>query len=260
MTAVLKVTNLRRRFGSIVVANDLNVSIARSSVVAVIGTNGAGKTTFVNMLTGYIRPDSGRIRFESSDIVGLPPRSIHRLGISRSFQVAQLFPSMTAIEALTYAFALAEQRGVGLLNSFSTPAREKCCIDLLDSYHIGNYRNALVRTLPQGPRKLLDIAIAMASKPSLLLLDEPTSGISSAEKFPIMDTIITPLRASGVTIVFVEHDMSIVSRYVERVLAFDSGSIIADGSPIEVFDDHEVRARITGGHFPGGSDQGARHA
>jgi branched-chain amino acid transport system ATP-binding protein len=253
MNAILSVRDLEKTFGSIVAARDISIDIPALQTVGIIGANGAGKTTFINMITGYLRPSKGTIRFEDRDITGHSSREIVRLGISRSFQVAQIFPSLTVFENICAAAAIARGPANALahalrpLRSPDTLAEAEAAIEL---FRIAAYRDARAATLPQGVRKLLDIAMAVVGWPRMLLLDEPTSGISIEEKFTLMDVIMTALKSRKITVLFVEHDMEIVARFADRVLAFYDGTVIADGAPAEALADPRVRTFISGTKAP----------
>ncbi len=246
MAIVLEARGLNKTFGAVTAASDINVAVEKDSVVGLIGSNGAGKTTFINMVTGYLKPTSGAILFDGRDITPLSPRLITRLGICRSFQIPQLFASLTVYDNL--------MTGVGVVYSGggwsdSTPLEgtpEQAVETMLERFGLTAYRDKKASMLPEGVRKLLDIAMAMAVKPKVLLLDEPTSGVSADEKFGLMDMVMEAVRAQGVTVLFVEHDMEIVGRYTQRILAFYEGRIIADGEPAKVLADAEVRKYVTG--------------
>jgi branched-chain amino acid transport system ATP-binding protein len=249
MTAILSVRDLEKTFGAIVAARDITLDVPAQQTVGIIGANGAGKTTFINMITGHLRPSKGTIRFEDRDITGRPSRDITRLGISRSFQVAQIFPSLTVFENMCAAAAVgagsdgAFARVLAPLKSPATLADADAGIEL---FRIAPYRNALASALPQGVRKLLDIAMAVVGSPRLLLLDEPTSGISVEEKFGVMDVVMSALKRRKLTVLFVEHDMEIVTRFADRVLAFYDGTVIADGAPAVALANPRVQALISG--------------
>jgi branched-chain amino acid transport system ATP-binding protein len=249
MTSILVVRDLEKAFGNVVAARDISLEVPPQQTVGIIGANGAGKTTFVNMITGHLRPSKGSIAFEDRDITGLPSRAITRLGISRSFQVAQIFPSLTVLDNLCAAAAIAHG-SEGVLGCAITPLRSPRTLAeaeaLIELFQIARFRDSRATTLPQGVRKLLDIGMAMASWPRLLLLDEPTSGISIEEKFDIMDVVMSALRTRKITVLFVEHDMEIVARFAERVLAFYDGTLIADGTPDETLGDPRVQMLIGG--------------
>jgi branched-chain amino acid transport system ATP-binding protein len=232
-----------------IAARDITVSLPAQQTVGVIGSNGAGKTTFINMVTGHLRPTHGAIHFEDRDITGLPSRTIKAMGISRSFQVAQIFPSLTAFDNICVAAAIGHAPK-HVMGHVWTPLRSPEAVSeaetLLDLFAIRRYRDTLAVTLPQGVRKLLDIGMAVAGSPRLLLLDEPTSGISIEEKFDLMQVIMSALRNRKITVLFVEHDMEIVERFAERVLAFYDGTVIADGTPAATLADERIQTLISG--------------
>ena len=249
MNAVLKVRNLQKSFGAVVAAKDINVTVQENEIIGIIGANGAGKTTFVNMVTGYLKPTSGEIEFAGKNILGLPPREITCLGISRSFQVPQVFSSENVFDNLLMAYAIAEETGIGLLSPLHNEERAQRVENHLKRYQISQYRNSAASTLPQGVRKLLDIAMAAVRNPTILMLDEPTSGISAEEKFDLMDIIMEALRQDETTVLFIEHDMEIVERYVSRVLAFYQGEIICDAPTTEALIDPGVREFVIGEEY-----------
>ncbi len=249
MTPILSVRDLGKRFGSIVAARDITLDVPAEQTVGVIGANGAGKTTFINMITGHLRPSRGSIRFEDRDITGRPSREITRLGVSRSFQVAQIFPSLTVFENVAAAAAIAAgPAGIwaSALLPLDTPATRAAADTAMELFGIERYRNVRAATLPQGARKLLDIAMAVVGRPRVLLLDEPTSGISIEEKFDVMEVVMAALKSRRLTVLFVEHDMEIVARFADRVLAFYDGTVIADGAPATALADPRVQTLISG--------------
>jgi branched-chain amino acid transport system ATP-binding protein len=248
-TAILEVRDLEKTFGSLVAARDINVSVPAHQTVGVIGANGAGKTTFINMITGHLTPSKGSIRFEDMDITGKPSREITRLGISRSFQVAQIFPTLTVFENMCIAAAIAHRKA-GLFGSIATAVHSSAATAEAEAaiglFQIGRYRDVTANALPQGVRKLLDIGMAVAGSPRLLLLDEPTSGISIEEKFDLMNVVMSALKIRKITVLFVEHDMEIVAKFADRVLAFYDGTVIADGTAHETLDNPRVQELISG--------------
>jgi len=235
MSAILVCEALHKSFGAVSAAADVSLSFERESVTSLIGANGAGKTTFLNMVTGYLRPDSGRIRFEGRELVGLDPRRITALGVSRSFQIPQLFHSLSVRENLLVAEGIA-----------AAERAEEATDEVLGRFNLAQYGAQPAALLPEGVRKLLDVAMALVAKPKVLLLDEPTSGVAADEKYGIMDLVMGAVRGQGVTVLFVEHDMDIVSRYSGRVVAFYDGRVIADGEPGKVLGDAEVRRYVIG--------------
>lgn len=249
MAVILDARGLEKSFGAVTAASNINVAVEQDAVVGLIGSNGAGKTTFLNMVTGYLKPTAGTIHFEGRDITPLAPREITRLGICRSFQIPQLFNTMSVLDNLLVGVGIVAAAGSkwGTRNSgYDNPVR---AVDtMLEQFGLGSYRNRQAGLLPEGTRKLLDIAMAMVVRPRILLLDEPTSGVSADEKFVLMDMVMAAVREHKVTVLFVEHDMDVVARYTDRVLAFYEGRIIADGAPAKVLDDIEVRRFVIGSH------------
>ncbi|MDH4174219.1 MAG: ABC transporter ATP-binding protein [Betaproteobacteria bacterium] len=243
---LLEVRDLHKKFGAVTAASNINVSFAAGETVGIIGANGAGKTTFVNMITGYLPPSYGTILYRGADITRRPPRDIARLGICRSFQVSQVFTSLSVIENLLTAVAIASSPGLAMLRPLRRPELLERAEVILERYRIAQHRDQLASDLSQGARKLLDIAMAVVSAPRVLLLDEPTSGISSEEKTALMDVVMEALKQDQMTILFIEHDMEIVERYVDRVLAFYQGEIICDAPPAEALRDAKVLEYVIG--------------
>ena len=235
MNPILAAAGLWKSFGAVTAASDVTLSFERESVASLIGANGAGKTTFLNLVTGYLKPDRGSIRFDGRELTGHTPREITGLGICRSFQVPQLFQSLSVRENLLVAEGIAAAERI-----------EEATEGVLEGFGLAQYAGQAAGQLPEGIRKLLDVAMALVARPKVLLLDEPTSGVAADEKFGIMDLVMGAVRGQGVTVLFVEHDMDIVSRYAERVVAFYDGRVIADGEPGRVLGDAEVRRHVIG--------------
>lgn len=231
--AIIKASGLKKQFGTIYAARNITVNIEEKTITGLIGTNGAGKTTFVNMLTGYLQPDEGTIEYQGQNIIGKSPREVTRLGVARSFQIPQLFVTHSALQNVEIA--------LGVVKKPITDA-----MAVLKSFGLEEYAHLAAGTLPEGIRKLLDIALAMVAEPKVLLLDEPTSGVASDEKFAIMEKVMEAIRSAGVTALFVEHDMEIIERYSDRVLAFYDGAILAEGLAGEVLQHEKVLEYIIG--------------
>jgi branched-chain amino acid transport system ATP-binding protein len=244
-TPLLSARGLGKKFGAVVAAEDLCIDIEVGQRLSIIGSNGAGKTTFVNMVTGYLKPDAGCIELDGQDITQLTHQGIAGMGICRSFQIPQLCLELTVLENLLVAVGAADGRLSLWRPAANKVWRERAQV-LLEKFALQADANRQVFELAGGVRKLLDIAMALARAPRLLLLDEPTSGVSADEKFPAMERVMEALQGEAATIVFVEHDMDIVMRFSERVIAFYSGRVIADGPPAEVMANLEVRRYITG--------------
>ena len=246
MTIALETRGLNKTFGAVSAAVDINISIEEKEVVGIIGANGAGKTTFINMITGYLKPSSGSIFYQDREITRLIPRELTQIGLRRSFQIPQIFPELSVLDNVMIAkgaISSEKRRFWNPLKSSDTVAE---ALHLLERYDIVQFRDQNVSNLSQGVRKLLDIAMAIVGDTSVLMLDEPTSGVSVEEKFDIMDILMSSLKDDNITVLFVEHDIEIVERYSERVIAFVEGMIVADGNPDEVLSDETVRRCIIG--------------
>ena len=245
-TPILQVIDLTKSFGMVTAADGINVAIQGGELVGIVGANGSGKTTFLNIITGYLKPDRGRVLFMGEDRTGLPPRTITKLGIARSFQIPQLYTNLTVLESLLLSLAAQAGKGTEFWQPLYRGRWMQEGEETLDRFGLKAYAHRPVSVLPEGGRKLLDIALSFALKPQLLLLDEPTSGVSIEDKFQVMDTLMKVVEDTRLTTIFVEHDMDVVQRYGRRVLAFDNGRVIADGRPEAVLADPEVRKAVLG--------------
>jgi branched-chain amino acid transport system ATP-binding protein len=246
MTGVLlSAKGIKISFGGVVAADGIDLDVHEGENLAIIGPNGAGKTTFLNISTGYLRPQAGRVSFLGRDITAQLPRTITRLGIARAFQIPQLFLDQTVIENMLIAAASLKGRPSGFKVLSNLPEGVEM-ERLLDLVGVREYGKRKARELPEGQRKLVDIALALALKPRLLLMDEPTSGVASSEKFGIMDILTAALAKERVTSVFVEHDMDVVERYADRVAVWSMGRIQKVGTPAEVLADPKVREHVIG--------------
>jgi len=243
---LLKTAGLSLAFGGVVAADNIDFALAEGERLAVVGQNGAGKTTFINICTGYLKPTSGTVWFDGKDITGQSPRQITRKGLARSFQIPQIFAEHTVRECLL----IAASARAGSLNPWQ-PLDAAVDTDDVDATLelVGLAARAQTRAelLPEGHRKLLDVAMALVLRPRLLIMDEPTSGVSSEEKHQIMATLMHALQERRVTSIFVEHDIDIVRRYASRLAAWIAGRIAADGPPEQVLADPEVVRHVIGG-------------
>jgi len=242
---ILEARDLHLAFSGVKAADGVNVTICEGEFLAVIGPNGSGKTTLLNLCTGYLKPTTGRVYLDGRDITHLSPRAIARRGVARAFQIPQLFSDQTVID--TMMLALAANDGLWtMVRRLDQTARRDEALSLLGLFGLADERNRITSTLPEGHRKLLDIAIALALKPRLLLLDEPTSGVSALERFPLMEALMGALHERKMTALFVEHDMDVVARYARRVLVWNAGNIMAEGHPDDVLKDPDVRRSVVG--------------
>ena len=245
MTALLEARGLRLAFGGVKAADGIDLSVMRGEFLAIIGPNGAGKTTFINMATGYLRPQAGSITYEGEEITGRRPRAIVRRGIARSFQLPQLFSEHTVEE--NASLAIAAREGIwSPLAPLLRPAWREEARELLDRFGLLALAGQRADALNEGARKLADIAMAVALRPRLLLMDEPTSGVAASEKMAVVETLARVLREAGVTAVFVEHDMDVVERFSDRVAVWSQGRIAALGPPAQVLADPAVQREVIG--------------
>jgi len=244
-TPLLQTKDLQLAFGAVVVADHIDFTLTEGERLAVIGQNGAGKTTFINICTGLIHPQAGQVFFEGHDVTAMSPRAIALRGMVRSFQLPQLFTEHTVRDCVRIA-AAGKRGGLGMWTPLDKAVPADVVDHVLEMVGLASRGDAMSGSLPEGQRKLLDIAMALVLKPRLLILDEPTSGVSTDEKHGLMKTIMAALDAEKVTAIFVEHDVDIVSQYATRVAAWIAGRIAADGTPQQVLADPEVRKNVIG--------------
>ena len=244
---LVRTENLYLAFGGIVVADNINFSLSEGERLAVIGANGAGKTTFINIVTGFLRARTGRIFFAGTDVTKMPPRSIVHLGLGRSFQLPQLFLDHSVRQCLELA-AVGRVGALSLLKPLAASVDQSEIDQTLEVTGLATRDEEMASALGEGERKLLDVAMALVLRPKLLIMDEPTSGVASEEKHGIMQTIMNALAERKVTSWFVEHDVDVVSQHATRVAAWISGRIAADGKPQDVFADPEIRRQVLGAH------------
>jgi branched-chain amino acid transport system ATP-binding protein len=248
MTHLLECIGVQKRFGNFVATQGIDLAVPSGEFVGMIGANGAGKTTLLNVVSGYLRPSAGKVIFQGLDVTGIQPRILARRGIARSFQVPQLFAHATACENMMLALALLVEPKASLMRPFADARLSADARRVLASYGIDGYADTVVSKLPQGVRKLIDIAMATCGHPKLVLLDEPTSGVSNEEKHDLMMRLAQRFSAASTTVMFIEHDLEIVRTYASRVVALYDGKIICDGAPEIVFGDESVM-RLIAGHF-----------
>jgi branched-chain amino acid transport system ATP-binding protein len=243
--ALLSARDIHISFGGVAAASGVNLDVLDGERLAIIGPNGAGKTTFINISTGYLRPQSGTVTLDGVDITRRAPRQISRLGVARSFQIPQLFSESTVLENMLLAAAARTRAWHPFRRLDDLPERQEM-FDTLELLGVADVADRVIGELPEGTRKLIDIAVALALRPRLLLMDEPTSGVSTAEKYGIMETLVAALSERSVTAVFVEHDMEVVTRYADRVAVWSSGHIAKLGTPDEVMADADVLREVVG--------------
>jgi ABC-type branched-subunit amino acid transport system ATPase component len=241
----LATRGLAKRFGSLVVADDIAIELPAGVRYALIGPNGAGKTTLINLITGMLRPDDGRILLDAEDITALSPDERVRRGLVRTYQVNSLFPHLTALESVT--LVICERRRVAQtwwrqLPAYSAEIDE--AYDILTRLTLDKVCHRLTRELAYGQQRLLEIALALATKPKVLLLDEPAAGVPRDESKDLF-TAIAGL-SSDITVLFIEHDMDLVFRFASRVIVMVGGRVLVEGTPAEIASDPRVRAVYLG--------------
>ncbi len=247
--SLLEVRNVTKAFGSNTAVDDVSLTIRKGEFLGLIGSNGAGKTTLVNLISGFFPADRGTLVFDGRDITR---QSIHErigVGIARSFQLVNLFDQLTVLDnvALTIFSRQGKTRWLWTLAERDGAVRDEA-VAVLRQFGLEAKAPVLAGAISQGARKLLDVAVAYALRPKLLFLDEPTSGVSTREKAPIMDIITAVVRAEGITAVVIEHDMDIVFRYSDRIVAMHQGAILASGTPDEIRRNEQVAMTLLGTH------------
>jgi branched-chain amino acid transport system ATP-binding protein len=248
MGALIETVGIGKAYGGFVALQGVSLSIAAGELVSIVGPNGAGKTTLVNVLTGLLKPTAGVVRFKGNDIAGIGPVMLAKRGIARAFQLVHIFPAMTVAETIAVAVISQTGKSLRLLTSVKADAALRSRVrEVAAIFGLEGKLDRESRLLSQGEKKLLDIASAFALAPEVILLDEPTSGVSSSDKHAIMKTLIDAARHAGVkAIILVEHDMDLVAEYSSRIVALQGGKVLADRPPAEFFGDPEIVAAVVG--------------
>ncbi len=247
VSLLLETRKLLKRFGEFRAVDHVDFRVQEGEVLALIGSNGAGKTTLVNLISGLLRADEGQIIFRGEDVTRQPVHERIGAGIARSFQLVNLFDQLPALDNVALSI-FSRQRKTRKLFSLAEADRPvwQEAMDILHVFRMETKARVLAGGLSQGERKLLDVAIAYALKPKLLFLDEPTSGVSTREKAPIMDTISAVVRSEGISAAIIEHDMDVVFSYSDRIVAMHQGAILADGTPDQIRRDERVLTTLIG--------------
>src|SRR5271157_294197 len=244
---MLEVRDLRKSFGGVVAVGGVSLTVETRQIVAVIGPNGAGKSTFFNLITGHLRPDAGRVLLGGRDITGLPPHRICGLGMGRSFQLTNIFPRLTVLQNVQAALLAHRKRGRDFWSRSELLFRDEAEA-LLVSVGLATVADAIAGTLAYGNQKQLELGIALASDPSVLLLDEPTAGMSATETHDTLRLLQRIAGERGLTLLFTEHDMEVVFAIAEKIAVLHQGRLLAEGTPAEVRANPEVRRVYLGEH------------
>ena len=246
MTETLQVQGLRKAFGGVQAVADVSFAVASGEMLALIGPNGAGKSTCFNLLNGQLKPDSGRVRLGGRDIVGLRPRAIWRLGVGRTFQITATFASLTVRENVQMALYSHAGRLRSLLQRFGW-ALGADADSLLDQVGMLDQADRACGVLAYGDLKRVELAMALANQPRLLLMDEPTAGMAPRERIALMELTAALARTRKIAVLFTEHDMDVVFGQADRIIVLDRGRLIAEGTPQQVRSNDAVRAVYLGG-------------
>jgi branched-chain amino acid transport system ATP-binding protein len=242
---VLKTQGLIKRFGGITATDNVSLNVVRGARHALIGPNGAGKTTLINLMTGVLEPTEGRITLEGEDITQLAPHQRVRRGMVRTFQINQLFNTMTPLETL--AMVVSQQRGLGgrwwQALGRSTAVTERCT-QLLEQFHLTDAMNQRTEHLAYGKRRLLEIAIALACEPRVLLLDEPVAGVPAGEREELLQTVAA--LPADVSVLLIEHDMDLVFDFAKWITVLVNGAVLTEGTPDQIASDPQVKAVYLG--------------
>jgi branched-chain amino acid transport system ATP-binding protein len=237
---VLETRGLSKSFGGVRAVSAVDLAMPKGEIRALIGPNGAGKTTFFNMLTGQLRADAGEVRFKGERLSGLPPYAVWRRGVSRTFQITATFATLTALDNVRVARLSHAGKTYALLETASRQQGDEARA-LLDLVGLADQTDRIAAVLAYGDLKKLELAVALANDPEVLLLDEPTAGMAPAERGVLMALTERIARARGLTVLFTEHDMDVVFTVADRIMVLHQGRVIAEGRPAEVRADAQVQ-------------------
>jgi branched-chain amino acid transport system ATP-binding protein len=244
---LLETVDLTKQFGDLRACDHVNFVVNQGEFLSLVGSNGAGKTSLVNLISGHLTPDSGKIVFQGEDITATTVQQRIKAGIARSFQIVNLFDGLSVFDNVALAIFSREGKAVKIaaLADHDWDVRREA-LDVLEQFGLAGKSGAPAGGLAQGERKLLDVAVAYALRPKLLFLDEPTSGVSTRDKTQIMDTVSSVVRAGAVTAVIIEHDMDVVFRYSDRIVMMHEGRFLAQGTPDEIKANSDVANILLG--------------
>lgn len=244
---ILETQNLTKQFNGVVAVDDLDVELDSRGVTSIIGPNGAGKSTLIDLISGELDETDGSIRFKGEDITDLSQKERIEKGIARSFQHPEFYPKLTAFENLQSMLITSEHHNSNIFRPLSahTGVKEQAEA-LLEDFGLGEYRETNADELPHGVRKILDVAMAFATNPEIILIDEPTSAVSTKERIPVIETIIDLAQKRNIKPVIIEHDMELVADYSDTVIAMHQGAVLMVGKPDVVLQNNDVKNYIRG--------------
>jgi len=240
MATILEVHNLYKSFGGVEAVKDVSFELGKGQLLAMIGPNGAGKSTCFNLINGQLRPDHGRIIIMGKEINGSKPRDVWKLGVGRTFQITSTFASMTVLENVQMALLSYHRRTNSLLRKVRQLYVDES-LELLKRVGIGDQANRTCGVLAYGDLKRVELAVALANKPGLLLMDEPTAGMGPAQRQTLMELTRNIVRTRNIGVLFTEHDMDVVFNHADRIIVLSRGELMAEGSPAEVQDNAKVK-------------------
>jgi branched-chain amino acid transport system ATP-binding protein len=244
--SVLTVRDLTKRFGGVTAVDNVSFNLAAGEILALIGPNGAGKTTCFNMLMGQLKPDSGSVRLMGEELIGLTPRTIWRKGVGRTFQITATYQSMTVAENVQMALVSHHKKTLAML-PYATRLYREPAIELLEKVGMQDQADRATAILAYGDLKRLELAIALAHDPRVLLMDEPTAGMAPRERIELMQLTSDIVSEKGISALFTEHDMDVVFAHAHRVMVLNRGELIANGSVDEIRDNPQVQEVYLGG-------------
>jgi branched-chain amino acid transport system ATP-binding protein len=240
MAPILSVQKLYKSFGGLEAVKDVSFELEKGQLLAMIGPNGAGKSTCFNLINGQLRPDHGRIIIMGKEINGRKPRDVWKLGVGRTFQITSTFASMTVLENVQMALLSYHRRTNSLLRKVSRLYVDES-LDLLERVGIGDQANRTCGVLAYGDLKRVELAVALANKPRLLLMDEPTAGMGPAQRQALMELTRKIVRTRNIGVLFTEHDMDVVFNHADRIIVLSRGELMAEGTPAEVQKNAKVK-------------------
>jgi branched-chain amino acid transport system ATP-binding protein len=248
MSALLETRHVSKLYGEFRALDDVSMAVNAGELVSVVGPNGAGKTTLVNLLTGLLAPTSGDVWFAGRNVAGIGPVELADHGLARAFQLIQVFPQLTVAETIATAVISRQKKRWRLFSRLSADTMVQTRVrEVADIFGLGHRLDTLTSALSQGEKKLVDVASAFALDPQVILLDEPTSGVSTADKHGIMKTLIAAAKRAGVqAILLVEHDMDLVAAYSHRIIALAEGKVLADLPTSDFFADAHLIETVIG--------------